>query len=132
MRPIQHLRALEFGLAACLALAATAAAAIDPPAVKATVSDTPPNYVNPPPPRFLERLPALPSGHVVRVDIVLLDTTIEIQKDMRYQAWTFNGTIPGPVIRARVGDRIDVVLTNRAVMGHSIDFHAALAPPNVA
>jgi nitrite reductase (NO-forming) len=125
-------RALALCLTVCFGLAAAATAAIDPPVVKATVSDTPRNYVNPPAPRFLERLPPLQAGHVVKVNLVLLDTTIEIQRGMKYRAWTFNGTIPGPVIHARVGDTIDVTLTNRAAMGHSIDFHAALAPPNVA
>ena len=125
------MRAAAIGTAAILA-PVMASAAIDPPVVKATVSQTPGNYVNPPVPRFLERLPPLPSGHVVAVKLVLLDETVRISNTMRYRAWTFNGTIPGPVIHARVGDRIDVTLTNRAPMGHSIDFHAALAPPNVA
>jgi nitrite reductase (NO-forming) len=57
---------------------------------------------------------------------------VTIAQGVRYRAWTFNGTVPGPVIHARVGDTIDVTLTNKAMMGHSIDFHAALAPPNVA
>jgi len=43
-----------------------------------------------------------------------------------------DGTVPGPVIRAKVGDTIDIALTNKAIMGHSIDFHAALAPPDLA
>lgn len=120
------------GAVAVLAPIIPAPAAIDPSAVKATTSQTARDYVNPPAARFLERLPALPSGHVVRVNLVLLDKTVEIQRGMRYRAWTFNGSIPGPVIHARVGDRIDVTLTNRATMGHSIDFHAALAPPNIA
>jgi nitrite reductase (NO-forming) len=51
---------------------------------------------------------------------------------VRYQAWTFNGTTPGPVIHARVGQTIDVTLTNKASLGHSIDFHSALAPPDVS
>lgn len=132
MRFTLSARALGFGLAAAFAFGASASAAVDPPTVKATVSDTPRNYVNPPAPRFLERLPALPPGHVVKVNLVLLYKTIEIQRGIRYRAWTFNGTIPGPVIHARVGDTLDVTLTNRAAMAHSIDFHAALAPPNIA
>lgn len=118
--------------AAVLAPFAQGSAAINPPTVKATVSDTPRTYANPPQTRSLEKLPPLPAGHVVSVNLVLLDKTVEIQRGMRYRAWTFNGSIPGPVIHARVGDRIDVTLTNRAAMGHSIDFHAALAPPNIA
>jgi len=79
-----------------------------------------------------ESLPALPSGGTVYVNLVLLDRTVQIAPGIKYRAWTFNGTVPGPVIHAQVGDTIDVTLTNKAMMGHSIDFHAALAPPNIA
>jgi len=78
------------------------------------------------------QLPPLPAGDVVSVNLVFLDRTIEIAPGVRYHAWTFNGVVPGPVIHARVGDTINVSLTNRASIGHSIDFHAALVPPDVA
>jgi nitrite reductase (NO-forming) len=41
--------------------------------------------------------------------------------------WTFNGTVPGPVIRVRVGDTIRVHLVNpeTSAVAHSIDFHAS-------
>lgn len=77
-------------------------------------------------------LPPLPQGDVVHVDLVLLDRTLEIAPDVKYRTWTFNGTVPGPVVHARVGQTIDVRLTNKSSMGHSIDFHSALAPPDVA
>ena len=77
-------------------------------------------------------LPPLPPGHTVYVRLALIDTVVEVSPGIKYRAWTFNGNVPGPVIHARVGDTIDVTLTNKASMGHSIDFHAALAPPNVA
>lgn len=77
-------------------------------------------------------LPPLPAGDVVKVNLVLLDRTLEIAPGVKYQTWTFNGTLPGPVIHAKVGQTIDVTLTNKSGMGHSIDFHSALAPPDVA
>jgi len=83
-------------------------------------------------PSTLDLLPALPTGHTVYVKLALIDRVVQIAPNMRYRAWTFNGVVPGPVIHARVGDTIDVTLTNKASMGHSIDFHAALAPPNIA
>ncbi|MDP9018093.1 MAG: multicopper oxidase domain-containing protein, partial [Candidatus Eremiobacteraeota bacterium] len=83
-------------------------------------------------PATLDLLPALPAGHIVSVKLALIDKVVRISPTVRYRAWTFNGVVPGPVIHARVGDTIDVTLTNKASMGHSIDFHAALAPPNVA
>jgi nitrite reductase (NO-forming) len=83
-------------------------------------------------PATLHLLPPLPAGHTVSVRLALVDKVVEISPGIKYRAWTFNGAVPGPVIHARVGDTIDVTLTNEASMGHSIDFHAALAPPNVA
>jgi nitrite reductase (NO-forming) len=105
--------------------------AVSPPAVTASVSDAPASLALPPQPTP-ELLPPLVQAGVVHVDLVLLDRLVTIAPGIRYRAWTFNGTVPGPVIHARVGDTIDVTLTNRAIMGHSIDFHAALAPANVA
>ncbi len=47
-----------------------------------------------------------------------------------YRYWTFNGKVPGPMIRVRQGDTVEVTLRNDAGsrMVHSVDFHAALGP----
>ncbi len=47
-----------------------------------------------------------------------------------YRYWTFNGKVPGPMIRVRQGDTVEVTLHNDAGshMVHSVDFHAALGP----
>jgi nitrite reductase (NO-forming) len=47
-----------------------------------------------------------------------------------YTYWTFNGKVPGPLIRVRVGDTLEVHLKNdqSSVMIHSVDFHAATGP----
>jgi len=103
------------------------------PDVTASVGPMAANFVEPAAVVDPEALPSLPAtGNVVHVDLVLLDKVVTIADGVLYRAWTFNGTVPGPVIHARVGDTIDVTLTNKAMMGHSIDFHAALAPPNIA
>jgi nitrite reductase (NO-forming) len=41
--------------------------------------------------------------------------------------WTFNGSVPGPVLRTQVGDTVRVHLSNpaEASVDHSIDFHAS-------
>jgi nitrite reductase (NO-forming) len=41
--------------------------------------------------------------------------------------WTFNGTVPGPVIRVHLGDKIRIHLKNPATnkLPHSVDFHAS-------
>jgi nitrite reductase (NO-forming) len=78
------------------------------------------------------------------VKTVRLDTThkiIEIAPGVKFSAWTFGDQVPGPTIRARVGDRIRFIMTNRsdeavpgvrltaAPMMHSMDFHAAMVSP---
>jgi nitrite reductase (NO-forming) len=125
---------ISFMLTACSGRTSAAGAPsnVHVPAVSADTATTTANYAIPAPPSNPEVLPPLPNGNTVTVELVLLDRTVEIAPGINYKAWTFNGTVPGPVIRAQVGDTIDVTLTNRAMMGHSIDFHAALAPPNVA
>jgi len=75
---------------------------------------------------------------------IRLDTThkiIEIAPGVRFSAWTFGDKVPGPVIRARVGDKIKFTMTNRsdepapgmhlaaAPMMHSMDFHSAMVSP---
>jgi nitrite reductase (NO-forming) len=79
-----------------------------------------------------------------QVKNVRLDTThkiIEIAPGLKYSAWTFGDQVPGPSIRARVGDRIRFTMTNRsdepvpalrvtdAPMMHSMDFHSAMVSP---
>ena len=63
---------------------------------------------------FLPNVAELKPGnrtHRVRLDIVAQD--IEIAPGVRYQAWTFGGSVPGPVIHVREGDRIDFLMRNR-------------------
>ena len=75
---------------------------------------------------------------------IRLDTThkiIELAPGVRFSAWTFGDKVPGPVIRARVGDKIRFTMTNRsdepapgiqltaAPMMHSMDFHSAMVSP---
>jgi len=75
--------------------------------------------------------------HDVRLDV--LARHIEIAPGVRYQAWTFGGTVPGPVIHVREGDRINFVMKNRtdeavAVTAPSADaapFFAQLAAANL-
>jgi copper-containing nitrite reductase len=47
-----------------------------------------------------------------------------------YRYWTFDGKVPGPFIRVRQGDTVEVTLVNPkdSTMVHSVDFHAAIGP----
>ena len=67
---------------------------------------------------------------LVRVDLQTQEVVAEIEKGETYTYWTFNGTIPGPMIRVRVGDTVELHLKNPAsnIMPHSIDLHAVTGP----
>ncbi|MGP1629822.1 MAG: multicopper oxidase domain-containing protein [Giesbergeria sp.] len=77
------------------------------------------------------RLPPLTPGDSVEVRIESSDDTVEIASGVQYQAWTFGKSVPGPVIHVRQGQTVNVVLTNRGTMQHSIDFHSAITPPSL-
>jgi nitrite reductase (NO-forming) len=64
--------------------------------------------------------------------IPITDDTIEISKGVKYVGWTFGGTVPGPTIRVNQGDLVRVTVVNKTRMPHSIDFHSARIPANVA
>ena len=65
----------------------------------------------------------------VKVTMHAVETTVKIDnKGTEYPAWTFDGTIPGPVVRATEGDTIEFTLINdkENKNSHAMDFHAAV------
>lgn len=77
---------------------------------------------------------------VIRLDVT--HTIIELAPGLSYTAWTFGNQVPGPTIRARVGDRVRFEMTNRSDMTmpgvklatppmmHSMDFHSGMMAPD--
>lgn len=76
--------------------------------------------------------PLIGNGNAVSVSLESSDVTIEIASGVQYQAWTFNGTVPGPILHVREGQTVNITFVNHGTMQHSIDFHAAQVAPNVA
>lgn len=72
-----------------------------------------------------------PADKVKTLSLTIEKKILEIAPGVPYDAWTFNGTMPGPVLRVRQGDQINFTLINNSDMEHSIDFHAAQTPPNI-
>ena len=66
----------------------------------------------------------------VRVDLLSVEVEGRLAEATTFGYWTFNGKVPGPFIRVRVGDTIDIHLKNSAdsSMIYSVDFHAATGP----
>jgi nitrite reductase (NO-forming) len=75
--------------------------------------------------------PAAPQGSTVNIELVAQESLISIAPGAAYQAWTFNGTVPGPILRVRQGQTVNFTIVNKTGMDHSIDFHAAETPWNI-
>jgi nitrite reductase (NO-forming) len=66
----------------------------------------------------------------VVVDLQTIEVYGQLDDGTAYHYWTFNGKVPGPFVRVRVGDTVEVRLTNAedSVMMHNVDFHAVTGP----
>ena len=82
------------------------------------------SLLTPPP-----RLPYAP-GRVREYTLTAIDRRIEVAQGVFFEAWTYNGTIPGPVIRATEGDILRVRFVNAGSHPHSIHFHG-IHPANM-
>lgn len=70
-----------------------------------------------------------PTGTEHHVTLTVKEVELEVAPGVWQRRWTFNGAVPGPTLRGKVGDVFVVTLVNDGTIGHSIDFHAgALAP----
>jgi nitrite reductase (NO-forming) len=69
---------------------------------------------------------------VARVIVNLETTEVKgpLADGVQYKFWTFGGTVPGPFVRVRVGDVVQIRLKNssKSVHPHSIDLHAVTGP----
>lgn len=66
----------------------------------------------------------------VIVEMETVEKKGQLADGVDYEFWTFNGTVPGPFVRARVGDTVEFHLKNNKGSKnlHSIDLHAVTGP----
>jgi nitrite reductase (NO-forming) len=76
------------------------------------------------------KAPKLLEGTVHDIDFPIIEKNITVAKGFVVNAWTFGGTVPGPTIRVKLGDTVNVNLRNDGKMSHSIDFHASQTAMN--
>lgn len=90
-------------------------------------SDVQPNDKAPPYTLYDAAAPALLSGETHDIDLVVEEKDMTVAKGFVQHVWTFNGTVPGPVIRVKLGDTVRIHLKNPASnkLAHSVDFHAS-------
>jgi len=66
----------------------------------------------------------LPDGRTLREwTIIAQDREIEVAPGITYPAWTYNGRVPGPTLRARQGERLRIRFVNGSDHPHTVHFH---------
>jgi FtsP/CotA-like multicopper oxidase with cupredoxin domain len=66
----------------------------------------------------------LASGRTLREwEVVAADKELEVAPGVKYPAWTYNGRVPGPTLRAREGERLRVRFVNGSQHPHTMHFH---------
>jgi len=66
----------------------------------------------------------LASGRVLREwELIAGDKEIEVAPGVKFPAWTYNGRVPGPALRAREGERLRIRFGNGSAHPHTVHFH---------
>ena len=78
--------------------------------------------------------PASPDGGPMthRHTFTVKEQVMPVGAGVTQRRLTFNGQVPGPVLRGKVGDTFEITLVNDGTMSHSLDFHAGITPPDQA
>lgn len=77
------------------------------------------------------KVSTLPDGRTLReYELVGIDKEIEVAGGVKFNAWTYNGYVPGPTLRATEGDVVRVKFINQGSHPHSIHFHG-IHPANM-
>ncbi|MEA1305992.1 multicopper oxidase domain-containing protein [Actinomyces oris] len=78
--------------------------------------------------------PTSPDGGPMthRHTFTVKEQVMQVGAGVTQRRMTFNGQVPGPVLRGKVGDTFEITLVNDGTMSHSLDFHAGITPPDQA
>ncbi|MEZ5254622.1 MAG: multicopper oxidase domain-containing protein [Microthrixaceae bacterium] len=66
-----------------------------------------------------------PGGTEHTIEMHAIETLVEVAPGVTQMMWTFDGKVPGTILRGKVGDLFTVTLYNDGQVGHSLDFHAS-------
>ena len=70
----------------------------------------------------------LKGGATIELEMSVVERLIEVGHETFIEAWTYNGSVPAPTIRATEGDQLRIRFTNRTGHSHSVHFHGAHRP----
>lgn len=112
---------LQAGMAGNLVVLDTSAPAEDSMATGASIIRNPANLPVP----IGER-----EAMTVQVNLDTMEVLGQLADGTTFSYWTFDGLVPGPMIRIRVGDTVELTLHNMpdSMNAHSIDLHAVTGP----
>jgi nitrite reductase (NO-forming) len=73
------------------------------------------------------KAPVLAKTKNHEIELTAVEQPIVVAPNVSQPLWTYNGKVPGPVIRVKVGDKVRVRLINPATnqLPHSVDFHSS-------
>lgn len=67
--------------------------------------------------------PSVRGQNLREFSLVAKAATITVASGVAWNAWTYNGTVPGPTLRVRVGDLVQIHFTNELNFVHSVHVH---------
>nr|WP_101118907.1 copper-containing nitrite reductase [Neisseria meningitidis] len=114
--------AVQAPAASAEAASSAAQAAAETPAGELPVIDAVTTHAPEVPPAIDRDYPAK-----VRVKMETVEKTMKMDDGVEYRYWTFDGDVPGRMIRVREGDTVEVEFSNNpsSTVPHNVDFHAA-------
>jgi nitrite reductase (NO-forming) len=74
---------------------------------------------------FDPKLEPAPGGTNHELTWSMTEEVVEIAPGVTQEVWVFDGQVPGPTLRGKVGDIFTVTIVNDGEIGHSLDFHAS-------
>jgi FtsP/CotA-like multicopper oxidase with cupredoxin domain len=78
--------------------------------------------------RLAEPVDRNPDPAIVEIDLTAKLASVEVEPGKHVNAWTYNGGLPGPLIRTRVGDRLIVHFTNELPQPTTVHWHGVRVP----
>ncbi len=72
--------------------------------------------------------PPAPAAGTVDVEMTVVERRVQVSRGHAVEAWTYNGSAPGPIIRATEGELIRIRFSNNTGHDHNLHFHGKHSP----